>query len=320
MKIQSPSLVELHAFLAVYRLGSFRRAAEELCVTQAAVSRAVQRLEEHLGGCRLFDRSPAGVAPTEHGRQYRGLTARHVAALESAAAFFTRDTASQQVQLSVIATLGTQWLMPRLPAFQAAHPEAGVVMRQFRHDEDFTREDVDLWIDLRRPRRPWPAGLQGEYLLGRDIVPVCAPALAARLRRPADLAKQVLLHHSNYPDNWMQWFDAMGLPGKPRLGPGFDLSINIVVAARAGMGAAILQPSVVERELREGELVVPFPQPVSTNRGYYLCHRTATPVTKQQQAFMDWVRAEAHRTERLEAQAGLRVVPRGEPGGQTGPR
>jgi len=307
MKIQSPSLVELHAFLAVYRLRSFRRAADELCVTQAAVSRAVQRLEEHLGGCRLFDRSPAGVAPTEQGRQYRGLTAKHVAALESAASFFTRGSVAQRVQLSVIATLGTQWLMPRLPVFQAAHPGTEVVMRQFRHDEDFTRDDVDIWIDLRRPRRPWPAGLKGEYLLGRDIVPVCTPAMAARLRRPADLAKQVLLHHSNYPDNWMQWFDAMGLAGAPRLGPGFDLSINILVAARAGMGAAILQPSVVERELREGELVVPFRQPVSTHRGYYLCRRAAMPVTSPQQAFMDWVRAEARATEQQEARDGLRL-------------
>ena len=85
MKLLSPSLVELHAFLAVCRLGSFRQAAEVLCVTQAAVSRAVQRLEQHLGGCRLFERSPQGVVLSEQGRQLRQLTERHVMALESAA-------------------------------------------------------------------------------------------------------------------------------------------------------------------------------------------------------------------------------------------
>src|SRR3954464_5185614 len=119
MKLLSPSLVELHAFLAVCRLGSFRQAAEVLCVTQAAVSRAVQRLEEHLGGCRLFERTPQGVVLSEQGRQLRELTERHVMALESAPARFQGPRATgNKLRLSVVPTLGAKWFLPRLPRFR----------------------------------------------------------------------------------------------------------------------------------------------------------------------------------------------------------
>jgi len=303
MTHQSPSLVELHAFLAVYRLGSFRWAAEELCVTQAAVSRAVQRLEEHLGGSRLFDRSPLGVVPTEQGRQLHSLTAQHVAALEAAARFFNREATPACVRLSIATTLGTQWLMPRLPDFQARHPDTTLELRQFRHDDDFTRDDVDMWIDVRSLQRPWPGNLKTKYLMGRDIVPVCTPALAARLQRPADAATQVLLHHTNHLDNWARWFTAAGLHDTPQLGPGFDLSINLMVAAKAGLGIAIVPPCLAERELQQGELVAPLRPPVSTGRGYYLCHRGA--LTQAQRAFAAWVLAEARRTVERETQAGL---------------
>ena len=220
MKLRSPSLVELHAFLAVCRVGSFRQAAEELCVTQAAVSRAVQRLEQHLGDCRLFDRSPQGVLLSERGRQLRQLTERHVMALESATALFVAPRAPGTLRLSVIPTLGSKWLLPRLPRFQAHHPGLDIEMRQFRHDEDFSRDDVDVWIDVKRPRRRWPARLQATYLMGRDIIPVCAPQVAPRLKRPADLAREVLLHHTNFPDNWARWANAAGLKRELKLGPG----------------------------------------------------------------------------------------------------
>ena len=297
MKLRSPSLVELHAFLAVCRLGSFRQAAEVLCVTQAAVSRAVQRLEQHLGDCRLFDRSPQGVALTEQGRQLRQLTERHVMALESASALFQRPRAPDKLRLSVIPTLGTQWLLPRLPRFLALHPAMDIEMRQFRHDEDFTRDDVDLWIDTKRPRRRWPTRMQASYLLGRDIVPVCSPTVASRLQEPRDLAREVLLHHTNFPDNWARWADAAGLGGSQRLGPGYDLSINMIFAARAGIGVALTQPCLVERELQGGELVIPFDIPVSTGRGYFLCLDPQAVQGPGQRAFVEWLQQEARITE-----------------------
>lgn len=297
MKLLSPSLVELHAFLAVCRLGSFRQAAEVLCVTQAAVSRAVQRLEQHLGDCRLFDRSPQGVVLTEQGRQLRQLTERHVMALESATAMFQRPHASDKLRLSVIPTLGTKWLLPRLPRFQAKHPALAIEMRQFRHDEDFSRDDVDLWIDVKRPRRRWPSRLRVTYLLGRDIVPVCAPSVAPRLGQPGDVRGEVLLHHTNFPENWARWANAAGLVGELKLGPGYDLSMNLIFAAKEGVGIAITQPCLVERELQTGELVKPFDLPVSTGRGYFLCVDSQAPRSAAQEAFMAWVEQEARLTE-----------------------
>lgn len=296
MKLRVPSLVELHAFLAVCRVGSFRQAAEDLCVTQAAVSRAVQRLEEHLGGCRLFDRSSQGVLLSERGRQFRQLIEPPVMALESATARFMEPRMPGKLRLSVIPTLGTKWLLPRLPDFQARQPNLDIEMRQFRHDEDFIRDDVDVWIEVKRPRRRWPAHLQVTYLMGRDIIPVCAPQVLQRLKQPVDLMREVLLHHTNFPDNWARWANMAGLQGEPKLGPGYDLSMNLIFAAKEGLGVAITQPCLIERELRSGELVIPFALPVSTGRGYFVCTDKNRPATAGQLAFIAWIQDEARAT------------------------
>ena len=196
----------------------------------------------------------------------------------------------------MIPTLGTKWLLPRLPRFRALHPDVDIEMRQFRHDEDFSRDDVDVWIDVKRPRRRWPAHLQATFLMGRDIVPVCAPQVLPRLKRPADLLREVLLHHTIFPDNWARWAHMAGLRGEPKLGPGYDLSMNLIFAAKEGVGIAITQPCLIERELQGGELVIPFALPVSTGRGYFVCTDRDRPATAAQRAFMSWVQDEARAT------------------------
>ena len=296
MKLRSPPLVELHAFLAVCRVGSFRHAAEDLCVTQAAVSRAVRRLEQQLGDCPLFDRSPQGVMLSERGRQRRQMTERHVMALESATAQVLAPRATGKLRLSVIPTLGTEWSLPRLPHFQARHPGLEIEMRRFRHDEDFSLDDVDVWIDVKRPRRRCPARLQTTYLLRRDIIPECAPHVLPRLTQPADLMREVLLHDTICPDNWARWAHMAGLDGEPMLGPGYDLSMNLIFTAKEGAGIAITQPCLIERELQGRELVIPFALPVSTGRGYFLCTDKNRPGAAGQLAFMTWVQDEARTT------------------------
>jgi len=293
MKIHSPSLVELHAFLAVCRQGSFRRAAEELCVTQAAVSRAVQRLEEHLAGGRLFERLSSGVTLTPRGVQLRQLTERHVLALESAAQTMGRLAQPQRVRLSVIPTLGIQWLMPRLPAFTERNPEVNVELRQFKHDEDFTRDDVDLWIEVKRPHRRWPDHVQTRYLLGCELIPVCTPRWRQQFQAPQDLQRATLLHHTNFPDNWQRWFAQAGAPCTPQLGPGFDLTMHLIVAAKAGMGVAVVPGCLVERELLLGELVMPFDIDVSCDRGYYICWKRDTPAFSARDKFAAWLQEQA---------------------------
>lgn len=300
MKFNSPSLPELHAFLAVCHHGSFSQSAQALFVTQAAVSRAVQRLEARLN-CHLFKRTAEGVAPTEKGLAFQALVEAHVAGLENATALFNRvhnlaSKSKNKLRLSVIPTLGTRWLMPRLPEFQAAHPEVSVELRQFHHDENFNRDDVDVWIDVKRAKT-WPRGYKPIYLLGKDIAPICAPAMASRLGRVEDLLNETLLHHTNFPDNWAVWLHGAGLPkAQPELGPGFDLGSNLIVAATIGMGVAVIHPFMVARELASGELIMPFKLTVSTGRGYYACHRNAQAQNPTVQAFVQWLKEKAKNT------------------------
>ena len=178
MRIRSPSLVELHAFLGVVRHGNFHRAADELCVTQAAVSRAVARLEKHLG-VQLLDRAVGGVRLTPAGAELRRQVEGPVAALEAAAGQVRALPEALRLRLSVVPSLGNLWLMPRLEDFRQRHPEIDIEFRQYHHDEDFTRSDVDLWVALKaRAGKHWPRQVAARYLIGREIVAVCAPALS----------------------------------------------------------------------------------------------------------------------------------------------
>ena len=304
MRFKSPSLPELHAFLAVCQLGNFRQAADVLCVTQAAISRAVQRLEQRLE-CTLLDRSGTRVQPTPRGRVFQALVEAHVAGLENAIGQFGARVAPRKLRVSVVPTLCTRWLVPRLARFHAQHPGIEVELRQFHHDQNFERDDVDLWINVKRPARAWPRGIRARYLLGRELQPACAPALAAGLREPRDLLKLTLLHHINYPGNWALWLrEVGGVDTPPTLGAGFDLGNNLIVAACAGMGATLIQPWLIEAELASGQLVLPFSPAVATDRGYYLCSRAALAGNEAVEQFTRWLLDESKAsTERFEAGA-----------------
>jgi LysR family glycine cleavage system transcriptional activator len=294
MQIRSPSLVELHAFLAVARMGSFRKAAEALCVTQGAVSRAVLRLEAELGQS-LFERSASGVQLTPAGQRLKRLTEKPVAALEAAAQELRVAPERLRLRLAVVTSLGHLWLMPRLEQFQRAHPEVDLEFRTYHPNETFARDDVDLWIDLKpSPQHQWPRQISARYLIGREIVAVCAPALAKGVRGAAGLLAKPMLYHSNYPQNWDAWSAAVGVPlPKPWKGMGFDLVANLIGAARSGMGVAVVQKCMVETDLASGALVMPVPVSASTDRGYYLCRRRAQPVHAAADLFADWVTAQA---------------------------
>lgn len=290
MPIRSPSLVELHAFLAVARAGSFRKAAEVLCVTQAAVSRSVQRLEEQLG-LDVFERSGSGVRLTPQGVHLQRRTERHVQALEVAAVAMRRESERHTLRLSVVPSLGTLWLLPQLEDFRDLHPEVALEFRQYHHAETFLRDDVDLWLALKaQATQRWPRHVAADYLVGREIVAVCAPSRARGIRTPAQVLAQPLLYHSNYPDNWRLWADAVGAGSPPiQRGTGFDMVLNLVEAARAGMGMAVVQRCMIENDLAEGRLVMPVAGEASTGRGYYLCRRRAQAPHPASERFVEWL-------------------------------
>lgn len=290
MQIRSPSLVELNAFLAVARAGSFRRAAQDLHVTQAAVSRAVLRLEQELGQ-DVLQRTAAGVVLTPAGTQLRKLVEKPVAALHAAASRMRKTPERLRLRLSVITSLGTLWLMPRLEAFRLLHPEVEIEFRQYHHDEDFTRDDVDVWIEVPRgAMHRWPRHIAAQYLIGREIVAVCTPELARNLHTPQLVLAQPLLYHSNFPDNWSLWAQARGaaMPVH-RKGTGFDLGMNLIEAARSGMGVAIVQQCLAEADLASGRLVMPVAGSASTGRGYFVCRRRAQDAHPAADLFAQWL-------------------------------
>jgi len=295
MRIRSPSLHELHAFAATARLGSFSKAAELLCVTQGAVSRAVARLEEHLGQPLLL-RQPRGNELTPAGRDYLELIEPALQTLESAAVARLAPQAPTRLRISVAPTLATKWLIPRLPDWQALHPQIALSLAPYRRDEDFAAADVDAW--LRPGEDRWPPGITAEYIVGREIVPICRPQdLRGRqaLREPAQLLARPLLYHSNYPDNWRLWLEAVGVPLTAPLKPSADFEqvAMLVQAVMAGLGVAVVQRCLIDEELAAGRIAIPFERPVSIARGYMLCTRKSGQPPRALRSLRQWLLAQA---------------------------
>ena len=293
MRIRSPSLHELHAFATTARLGSFSKAAELLCVTQGAISRAVARLEQHLDQS-LLRRRPRGTELTPAGRDYLELIEPALQTLESAAVAQRAPEATTRLRISVAQTLATKWLIPRLPDWQALHPQITLSLAPYRRAEDFAAAEVDAW--LRPGEDQWPAGIAADYIVGREIVPICRPQdLRGRhaLREPADLLTRPLLYHSNYPDNWRLWLEAVGVPAT-ELKPSADFEqvAMLVQAVMAGLGVAVVQRCLIAEELAAGRIAIPFDRPVQIARGYMLCTRKSSQSQRALRSLRQWLLAQ----------------------------
>lgn len=294
MRIRSPSLHELHAFASAARHGSFSKAAEDLCVTQGAISRAIARLEEHLGQT-FFIRQARGIELTASGRTYLDLVGPALQTLESAAIAQRVPAATTRLRLSVAPTLAIKWLIPRLADWQALHPHITLSLAPYQHDEDFSSPDIDAW--LRPGESDWPKGIAAEYIVGREIVAICHPKeLRGRhpLREPADLLSRPLLYHTNYPNNWRVWLDAVGV-NHVTLTPSADFEqvSMLVQAVMAGLGVAIVQRCLIDEELSNGRIAIPFDHPISIKRGYMLCTRRASHSNRALQQLHQWLKAQA---------------------------
>ncbi len=279
MRMASPSLPELHAFVTAARLGSFHKAADMLCVTPGAVSRAVARLENDLA-CVLFKRHARGCSLTELGQQYLAAVAPALDALESAAMQTQQALLSSELKLSVTPTLASHWLIRRLPDFQQRHPQVRLLFSPYRAG------DLPLLAaqgaTLCGGDGQWPTGLEAVYVVGRQIVPVCRPeALQGpqAIQKPQDLLHRPLLFHALHPHTWRHWFETLGCwpdPGveNKALTPAasFDQVSQLLEAAVSGMGVALVQRCLVDDYLASGKLVVAWPQLVENERGYYFCY------------------------------------------------
>ena len=287
---RSPSLIELQAFLAVARAGSFSKAAEVLCVTQAAVSRSVMRLEQTIGQ-DVFQRGMNGVVLTSAGRNLMQLVEGPVAAIQSATSRVQHRPERSKLRMTVVTSFGYLWLMPRVSSFRAENPDIDLELRQYHSNDDFTRDDVDLWIELKRTSNAtWPRQISARYLIGREVTPVCTPDIAARIRSAEDLLAEPLLYHSSHPENWSIWARKARIALRSEsLTTGFDSVLNLVSGGLAGSGVALVQRCMIEDELRSGRLVAPIPLSASTGRGYYLCRRRSLGPHMAADRFEQWV-------------------------------
>jgi LysR family transcriptional regulator, glycine cleavage system transcriptional activator len=292
MNARLPSLNGLRAFEAAARHLSFTVAAAELNVTQTAISHQIRRLEEELG-VRLFVRQNRALALTPEARDYLPGVRAAFNDLRLATDRLLRRDNDHVLTVSTLASLAAKWLLPRLSAFQEAHPGIDVHITTSTALVDFQRDDVDAAI--RYGRGQWP-GVRSDWLMADQLFPVCSPALLTGnrpLRSPEDLAHQTLLHTSagGYGDDWRLWLTAAGLPADVSKQPGltFDLILVTVQAAIDGIGVAMGRTSYVEADIAKGRLVVPFKITLPADAGFYLVSPQAKPDAPKLAAFRQWL-------------------------------
>lgn len=286
-----PPLNPLRTFEVAARHVSFTHAAEELGVTQTAVSRQVAVLEAFLK-VKLFERHNSELTLTEYGHAYHSAIQPALDLIAHATAG-TRGLVPNQLTLRVYVTFAMRWLMPRLPRFRAKHPNIGINLSTSISPADFEREDLD--INICHGDGKWP-GVKGSLLFADRIAPVCAPSLLEGPNAPreaADLQRQTLLHSRHRRSDWTEWLDFAGIAVPPaQQDLVLETSMLVYEAARQGMGFAIGQLPLLKADLESGVLVAPFPA-LERPMGYYLLHRSQGRLEPKVEAFKAWILEEA---------------------------
>lgn len=286
-----PSLTALLAFEAALRYGNFTRAGEELGRTQGAISRQVALLEQQLG-VTLFSREGARITPTAVGRSYG---AKLGPILDRLAALTLELQSSGEVgsvlNLAILPSFGTRWLIPRIPDFNRQHPAIRLHFTTRIGTFDFEAEGLDAAIH--HGQEHWP-GAQLDALMQEEISVVCREDLAARLKEPLDLRRLPRLQLQSRRRAWTHWFRNLDLDvADAGRGPLFEHHLMVIQAALAGLGVALLPTFLIEEELEAGRLVTPFPELIFPGlNGYYLAYPEASRQLPALVAFRDWISRE----------------------------
>jgi LysR family transcriptional regulator, glycine cleavage system transcriptional activator len=284
-----PPLTAIRAFEAAARHGSFTKAAQELHMTQAAVSYQIKQLEERLGAA-VFVRRARKVELSPLGRE---LAASTTQALEQLRAAFARaqGTVEEVLVISTLPTLAASWLAPRLGAFQLAHPKLAVRM-------DTAVETVDLLhqadVAIRSGAGEWP-GLDAHFLLPHAFTPLCSPAFLQQhpLRTPAQLLS---LPRIGRASRWRRWLEQAGVDPAAAGGPsGVEFGIEQMEAssAMAGHGVAMISPLLFAPDIAAGRLVQPFDLVARDGKDHWLVYASSRRHLAKIQVFRQWVLNEA---------------------------
>ncbi|MGE8636923.1 MAG: LysR substrate-binding domain-containing protein [Achromobacter piechaudii] len=293
-----PNLTALQAFEASARLGSFSRAAEELSLTHSAVYRQVASLEARLG-VQLFTRVRRRIVLTDHGAEYAGRIRHHLDQIEKDTfGLVSRTGMGRSIHIAVVPTLATTWLIPRLADFQEAHADITVSLSVRTLPFQFKDQPFDG--ALYHGDALWP-GTQGVLLFPeRELVPVCAPALAERAAQAAQAGVSVLagmthLHLASRPDAWRQWYGANNHLYGPQAagGPRYDLFTMVMAAVQAGLGVGLMPRFLAQPALDQGTLAMPVPQSLTVSQGYYFGYPQRSERSDALKLFETWLKSAA---------------------------
>ncbi|MDR3438640.1 LysR substrate-binding domain-containing protein [Telmatospirillum sp.] len=250
-----PPLNALRVFDAAARQLNFSAAADELCVTHSAVSHQIRQLEEWFGRS-LFVRHALGVRLTDAGQSLLQTVGQALTLIESRCAEIADSPQITEIVLGAPGSFLANWLIPRLPRFEAAHPDIRIRLQTSAELAELQTQRVDALIIS---GRSWPRHIEAFDLFEETIGPVCAPDWPHNLRSAGDLPGQSLLHTSSRPDAWPEWAARQGGdPDSFRAGRQFDHLPLMLEAAAAGLGIAIAPALLVQWEITRHRLIAPL--------------------------------------------------------------
>ncbi|MDA7086651.1 LysR family transcriptional regulator [Pseudomonas sp. SA3-5] len=288
MRRKIPSTTALIAFESAARHQSFTRAAEELALTQSAICRQIAGLEEFLN-VELFRRSRRGVKLTEAGLSYARRVAAQLDAVERDTLAVMGQQGAMSIELAVVPTFGTQWLLPRLKDFQRLYPQ--VTVNLTNRTRPFLFADTQFDAAVYFGDGDW-SGTASHLLMRENPMPVCSPALLAGQSSLSaeQIASLPLLQQTTRPYAWRQWFSSLGLTmARDLSGARYELFSMLAQAAMHEMGVALIPPFLIQRELAEGRLVLALEHAYSSDKAYYLMIPERKVESAALQSFRDWL-------------------------------
>jgi LysR family transcriptional regulator, glycine cleavage system transcriptional activator len=289
-----PSLNALKAFEAAARHESFTRAAEELFVTQGAVSHQVKALETELG-LKLFNRERQRLVITEAGRQYLDVVRDAFDRISLGTARLTQRQSSGVLTVSTSPDFAAKWLVHRLGRFSELHPEIDLRVSASMHHVDFAREDVDMAVRHGTGNASW-SGLNGVRLTDESLFPVCSPHLLVgdSHQQEASGALRLPLLHLDDDTGWTRWFaTAMIERPTPLQGLIMNHASMVIDAAVNGQGIALARTTLAAWDLINKRLVAPFAQTLPLSSAYWIVAPRATADMPKIATFRDWLLSEA---------------------------
>lgn len=289
MRRKIPSIEALIAFEAAARHQSFTRSADELALTQSAVGRQIAILEEYLG-IPLFNRIKKRISLTDIGQIYAQQVRESLERIErDTLAAMAHQGSGGILELAVIPTFATRWLIPRLPDFYAQHENITLNLTTRAEPFMFTDTPFDAAIHFGNP--VWP-GAVAHHLFGEEMTPVCSPRLldGRTSLRPEDVELFTLLHQSSRPYAWREWLMQAGVrEANCMKGQRYELFSMLVEAARAGLGIALVPRFFVLNELAVGELLIPCNISLRNDKAYYLVYPECKQNSPLVMSFEKWL-------------------------------